>query len=83
MIESRDQLRQWLNHSVRVEITDGRVLIGTFTCTDNDANIILGQCDEYLPPGYPKDPRKLGLAMVPGRHILKLEIMEHKEEEIL
>lgn len=26
----------------RIEMTDGRVLIGVFLCTDRDANVILG-----------------------------------------
>lgn len=33
--------------------------------------------------GFPQEPRTLGLAMVPGHHILKMEVMEHKDEEIL
>ena len=41
-------LNKWLNKSMKIEITDGRVLIGTFVCTDMQANIILGSCQEYI-----------------------------------
>ena len=33
---------------MKIKLTDGRVLIGIFLCTDKDANVILGTCDEYL-----------------------------------
>jgi len=44
----KQKLQQWLNKSLRIEMTDGRVLIGVFLCTDRDSNIILGSCSEFL-----------------------------------
>jgi hypothetical protein len=41
-------IRKWLNKSMRVKITDGRVLVGVFLCTDKHSNIILGSCLEYI-----------------------------------
>ena len=38
------------NCNVRA-VQDTFLIIGTFSCTDRDANVILGQCEEYLPPG--------------------------------
>lgn len=35
---------------MRIEMTDGRILIGIFLCTDRDGNVILGSCSEYLNP---------------------------------
>ena len=35
---------------MKIEMTDGRTLIGQFLCTDRDANVILGSCYEYIPP---------------------------------
>lgn len=32
----------------RIEMTDGRVLIGVFLCTDRDANVILGKLLGYF-----------------------------------
>lgn len=40
-------LKSLLNKSMKVKITDGRVLIGIFLCTDKDSNIVLGSCREY------------------------------------
>ncbi|KAG5887357.1 hypothetical protein JTB14_018372 [Gonioctena quinquepunctata] len=73
------KLRAWLNKSFRVEMTDGRILIGVFLCTDRDSNIILGSCSEYLPQdGKTKpsneEPRMLGLVMIPGKHIVSIHI---------
>lgn len=44
----RLKLESWLNKNMRIEMTDGRVLIGIFLCTDRDRNVILGSCAEYL-----------------------------------
>lgn len=77
------KLRSWLNKSLRIQMSDGRVLIGVFLCTDRDANVILGSCSEYLPEetnvadaaSSPKEePRMLGLVMVPGKHIVSVSV---------
>jgi len=47
--ESRDYIRKLLNKLIRVKLTDGRVLVGQFLCTDKEANVILGSCAEYVP----------------------------------
>ncbi|XP_072948709.1 N-alpha-acetyltransferase 38-B, NatC auxiliary subunit [Epargyreus clarus] len=74
--EGKAKLRKWLNMNFRIEMTDGRVLIGVFLCTDRDANVILGACSEYLKntDGEMEEPRVLGLVMVPGRHIVSIQI---------
>jgi small nuclear ribonucleoprotein (snRNP)-like protein len=41
-------LRQYLNRNMKVKITDGRVLVGIFLCTDKQSNIILGSCQEFV-----------------------------------
>ncbi|KAB0799499.1 hypothetical protein PPYR_07379 [Photinus pyralis] len=77
------QLRKWLNKTLKIEMSDGRVLIGVFLCTDRDANIILGSCSEYLPEdtilerwssdvSNGDEARMLGLVMVPGKHIVNI-----------
>ncbi|CAH2041449.1 unnamed protein product, partial [Iphiclides podalirius] len=75
-IDGKAKLRKWLNMNFRIEMTDGRVLIGVFLCTDRDANVILGACSEYLKnnDGETEEPRVLGLVMVPGRHIVSIKI---------
>jgi hypothetical protein len=44
----KQKLCGWLNKNFKIEMTDGRVLIGVFLCTDRDGNVILGSCSEYL-----------------------------------
>lgn len=67
-------------------MSDGRVLVGVFLCTDRDANVILGSCSEYLPENTDgkgnEEPRMLGLAMVPGKHIVSVAVdkNEHQKE---
>ncbi|XP_063230160.1 N-alpha-acetyltransferase 38-A, NatC auxiliary subunit isoform X2 [Bacillus rossius redtenbacheri] len=72
---AKQKLRSWLNKNLKIEMTDGRVLIGVFLCTDRDGNVILGSCCEYLKldgAGAAEEPRVLGLVMVPGRHIVSV-----------
>lgn len=68
----REKLREWLNRSFRIVMTDGRILVGVFLCTDAEANVILGNTCEYIKEGG--EPRFLGLVMVPGRHIVSIEV---------
>ncbi|KAG8194626.1 hypothetical protein JTE90_003103 [Oedothorax gibbosus] len=73
----RQQLESWLNKNMKIQMTDGRVLIGIFLCTDRDRNVILGSCAEYLQienEESVEEPRVLGLAMVPGHHIVSIEV---------
>ncbi|XP_067634694.1 N-alpha-acetyltransferase 38, NatC auxiliary subunit isoform X1 [Eurosta solidaginis] len=68
----RCNLQNWLGHTFRIVITDGRVLVGFFNCTDKDANIVLSMCAEYLEEG--KDARILGNVMIPGKHIVSIAV---------
>lgn len=69
----RAKLQLWLYRSMRIVMTDGRILIGIFLCTDSDANVILGVCSEYTKNGG--DERMLGLVMVPGKQLNSREKM--------
>ncbi|XP_064357237.1 N-alpha-acetyltransferase 38, NatC auxiliary subunit [Dromaius novaehollandiae] len=74
---ARRRLEALLNRSMRIRMSDGRTLVGAFLCTDRDANVILGSAQEFLKaadsfPG--SEPRVLGLAMVPGHHIVSIEV---------
>ncbi|SPP82393.1 N-alpha-acetyltransferase 38-A, NatC auxiliary subunit [Drosophila guanche] len=74
MTAGRKTLQKWLGRVLRIVITDGRVLVGFFNCTDRDANIVLSMCAEYLVEG--QEPRLLGNVMVPGKHIVSISIDE-------
>lgn len=71
-------LKSWLNKNIKVEMTDGRFLLGVFLCTDRSSNVIVGNCTEYTcdpeTVDQSEEPRVLGLSMVPGHHIVKLYI---------
>ena len=45
---SKALLQSWLNKIIKVKISDGRRLIGSFLCTDQEMNIILGSCQEFV-----------------------------------
>ncbi|XP_050442975.1 N-alpha-acetyltransferase 38, NatC auxiliary subunit [Adelges cooleyi] len=84
--EGRRKLMGWLNQQMKIHLTDGRILIGTFVCTDKDANIILSSCYEYfnekdLETG---ESRLLGLVMIPGRHVISIHTdVQQKSEQPL
>jgi len=69
------RLQSLLNQNFKIQMSDGRTLIGIFVCTDHDRNVILGSCQEYISPPdaeHPEEPRILGLAMIPGHHIVSI-----------
>lgn len=53
-------------------MTDGRILIGYFLCTDCDGNLILGMSAEFR-EGMTQE-RNLGLIIVAKKHIVSLEV---------
>lgn len=71
-------LQSWLKRKMKIKLTDGRIVVGVFMCTDSECNIILGQCREYRTINddsnelSSEEPRVLGLAMVPGHHIVSI-----------
>ncbi|VVC34379.1 LSM domain containing 1,LSM domain, eukaryotic/archaea-type,LSM domain [Cinara cedri] len=84
--EGRRKLMSWLNQQMKIHLLDGRVLVGTFVCTDKDAHIILSSCYEYfnekdLDTG---ESRLLGLVMIPGRHIISIhtDVQQTSEQSI-
>ena len=79
--KGRQNLRKWLGKVFRVVISDGRVLVGFFNCTDKDANLVLSMCSEYLEEG--KDARMLGNVMIPGKHIVSISVDLPTETDIM
>ncbi|OAA46862.1 LSM domain-containing protein [Metarhizium rileyi] len=85
--EAHAYLCSLLNQNFRVYTTDGRLFRGNFKCTDPDKNIILANTHEYRRPSRPclidgpdgsstpdMTSRFLGLVVVPGRDIVKMEL---------
>ncbi|KAJ8254791.1 hypothetical protein GJAV_G00197390 [Gymnothorax javanicus] len=74
---ARQKLENLLNKSMRIRMTDGRTLVGLFLCTDRDCNVILGSAQEFLKSSdsfSQGEPRVLGLAMIPGHHVVSIEV---------
>ncbi|RHY29775.1 hypothetical protein DYB32_004858 [Aphanomyces invadans] len=64
-----------LDQVLRVEITDGRILVGHFHCLDKDKNLILTDTTEYryaAKDSTPPSVRQLGMTLIPGRHVVKI-----------
>ncbi|CAG8981805.1 hypothetical protein HYALB_00004748 [Hymenoscyphus albidus] len=86
--QSEDYLRSLLNKTLRVTTSDSRMFLGQFKCTDSERNTILAQTFEYRIPPAPKNisgdeavtldmtSRYLGLVVVPGEYITKIEVEE-------
>lgn len=66
----RMRLQTWLGRILRIKITDGRILVGSFACTDRDVNILLIKCKSYWVEG--QDAQLLGTVMVPSKHIVSI-----------
>ncbi|PAA89817.1 hypothetical protein BOX15_Mlig029748g2, partial [Macrostomum lignano] len=78
-------LTDCLGRLLRCTMIDGRVLVGTFACTDRDSNIILAGCLEYQSLADcladPRDCRSLGLAMIPGNKLVKMELESFGQQQ--
>ncbi|CAG9803966.1 unnamed protein product [Chironomus riparius] len=77
----RNKLKSWLNRNFRIEMIDGRKLIGLFLCTDRDANVILGMCSEFR--SLDSEARNLGLVIIKKCAIKKIEVDVFNQGEIL
>ncbi|KAI1187630.1 hypothetical protein F5B17DRAFT_398671 [Nemania serpens] len=89
-------LKSLLNKTLRIHVTDGRMFVGTFKCTDTDRNVVLSLTYEYRQPSQQTlaeaaaaaamtnsktvkadmTSRYLGLVVIPGQHIVKMEVEE-------
>ena len=95
--EGTSYLTSFLNKTLHIHISDGRMFVGQMKCTDNERNIILAMTQEYRQPtktdvkraaekheregreGNVKvDVKKrfVGLVVVPGKYIEKIEVEE-------
>ena len=93
--QATQYLNGYLNKTLHVHITDGRMFVGQMKCTDNECNIILALTHEYRQPSQgdvklaaerhekaggkgnvkvDMKKRFLGLVVVPGQHITKMEV---------
>lgn len=75
--DPRKKLTSLLGKILKIKITDQRVIVGCFVCTDRDANVILENSCEYSATfDDDEEPRSMGLTLIPGRHIVSVELMQ-------
>ena len=78
--ESVTRIRDLLQRILRVFISDGRIFIGTFVCTDKARNLILTNTEEFK-LGDVQHGRYVGMIMIPWKYILRVEAeTEHAED---
>ena len=78
----KDELSSYLGHRLRATLSDGRLITGTFHCVDKLRNLILHDAYEQAPSEddasgaatHLAPERRLGMIVVPGKHLVKCEI---------
>ncbi|KAH8391764.1 hypothetical protein KR215_001944, partial [Drosophila sulfurigaster] len=68
----RKNLKQWLGCLVRVTLRNKLRLMGIFSCTDHDQNVIITNCNAYLADATAMFSN--GNVMVPGNEITAFEV---------
>ena len=70
----KSELEALLKHPLRVQVKDGRVLIGCFYGTDKLLNVSLVDAKEYH--SEQRQPRSVGRIMIPWKIVVKVEAEE-------
>ncbi|TKA23300.1 hypothetical protein B0A50_07357 [Salinomyces thailandicus] len=60
--DAESYLNTFLNKTLHIHITDGRMFVGQMKCTDNERNIILAMTHEY------RQPSKADVQLAADRH---------------
>lgn len=68
----REKLKKWLGRMVRITLRNKLVLVGIFSCTDHDKNLIIANCDTFVPGDV--EPIAYGNVMVPGDQIVSFAV---------
>jgi small nuclear ribonucleoprotein (snRNP)-like protein len=72
---SIELLESLLRETLRILLSDGRIIIGTFVGTDKAMNILLVNTDEFrLGPGENPNGRFVGQVLVPWKFVQKVEV---------
>ncbi|VDD97200.1 unnamed protein product [Enterobius vermicularis] len=68
-----NRLKGWLGKILQIELTDNRIIVGRFVCTDNAPNVILSRCKESWKGE--SEFRDIGLVMIAGKHIRSIHLL--------
>lgn len=80
--QATSYLSSLVDKELGIHITDTRIFVGRMKCTDRERNIVLSNTFEYRQPPGKSEPvamahmlkRFVGLVVVPGEHITKVEL---------
>ncbi|KAI8038002.1 N-alpha-acetyltransferase 38-A, NatC auxiliary subunit-like [Drosophila gunungcola] len=75
----RETLKKWLGRKIRVVLRNKLVLIGIFSCTDHDENLVLYDCGTFVSGN--EQPISVGKVMVPGHQISTVAIEMRSDEK--
>lgn len=76
----RLNLKKWLGRIVRVTLKNKLILVGLFSCTDHDQNLVIANCDQFMPDD--EDAISYGTVMVPGNQIHSFEVDMPKDDNM-
>ena len=68
----REKVMKYMQRSLRIELVDGRIIIGIFQCFDQHSNIILKESVEHRTFGEETEvqTRVLGMTLILGKYIV-------------
>mmetsp|Transcript_7354 Transcript_7354/g.8491 ORF Transcript_7354/g.8491 Transcript_7354/m.8491 type:complete len:150 (-) Transcript_7354:64-513(-) len=67
------RMRMLVNRKMKVELSDGRIMVGVLHCLDKQGNILIHETIEYRPPQgngewWTGERCQLGIVLVPQNH---------------
>ena len=77
---ARAKVSKRLDKRLRVTLTDGRMVVGTFSCFDKQRNILLTETKELRSGSKPDElkpelERHLGIVLVPRKHYVAVQAL--------
>ena len=80
MASSVASVKELLDGPFKVTLTDGRILVGRFSCFDKQRNVLLTETLEYQDTSEPlpsRSGRNLGIVLVPRKWIAACHAAEN------
>ena len=68
--QATNTLMSFLGSRMKIDVIDGRQLIGTFNCIDKDCNIVLLNANEIIDDSFPE--RAIGTIVVSRENLRKI-----------
>ncbi|EFN59124.1 hypothetical protein CHLNCDRAFT_49967 [Chlorella variabilis] len=78
-----EQAAELLHKRCKIQVKDGRVLVGDFTCLDKEGNIILTNTYEHMQLGGQLHEKVMGQVLVPAAHRVSCEFQALPHDQAL